>query len=586
MRRILLTCVALLVLAAIPCHATIKYRVSVAQPDQHLVRVTMTVPSVGSELLVRMPAWNATYRIRDFAHRVQQVRARDAWQQPLAVRKMDKQTWSIAAPPKGGAASVEYATYWDEPGPFSAQLNAEHAFLNLAMVLMYIEERRAEDVEIEFTEVPDEWQVAVALKPAPKTAAIAFIAPNYDALVDAPVEIGKFSQFVVDTGGARIRVVVHGTGWQQAPLEDVVRKSASYQIAMMEDAPFEEFTFIYHFGLGGGGGMEHANSTAIHAGSATNVAGVSAHEFFHLWNVKRIRPKTLEPVDYSRENWTRALWFAEGVTNTYADFTLVRSGLWTRPQYYAALAGAISTLESRPARLWKSAEESSLDAWIESNAVYRRPDFSINYYNKGELLGVLLDILIRDATNNRGSLDDVMRNLNNEFARRGKFYDETRDLQAAVEKVANRSFEAFFKDYVAGTEPLPYHDILSRAGLYLKQGEAPGADAGFTASGGPGETIFVTSVVAGSAAARAGLREGDALLLLNDSTPPRDNNWARERKPGESVKLTIARSGRPREVSFVLEARPSSTFEVREEPNPSNKERRIREGMLIGKTDR
>jgi predicted metalloprotease with PDZ domain len=354
---------------------------------------------------------------------------------------------------------------------------------------------------------------------------------------------------------------------------------------MMEDQPFEEFTFIYHFGMGGGGGMEHAYSTAIHAGSAENVAGVSAHEFFHLWNVKRIRPQTLDPVDYTRENWTRALWFAEGVTSTYGDFTLVRSGLWTRQQYYDSLAGAIGVLESRPARLWKSAEEASLDAWIESNGLYRRPDLSISYYNKGEILGVLLDILIRDATNNRRSLDDVMRHLNNEFARRGRFYDETRDLQVAVEKIANRSFADFFRDYVAGTEPLPYYDILSRAGLYLKQGEAPGADAGYLANGGPGGPIYIARVSPGSAAARAGLREGDVLVKLNDAEPPRDPNWARDRKPGEVVKLTIGRGGRQQEISFALEARRSTVFEIAEEANPSPKERRIREGMLTGKTD-
>lgn len=515
MRRFMRFALVLL-LTALPCGATIKYKVSVAEPEQHLIRVTMTVPQVAEPFMVRMPAWNATYQIRNFSHHVQHVKARDAWNQPLAVRKVDKQTWSVAAPAKGGSATVEYATHWDEPGPFSAQLNEDHAFLNLAMVLMYIQERRGEDTEVEFTDLRDGWQVAIALKPAPNSVGLVYRAANYDALVDAPVEMSKFSQFVVDAGGARVRVVVHGTGWNQASLAETVQKLAAYQVAMMEDAPFEEFTFIYHFGLGGGGGMEHANSTAIHQNNADRAAGISAHEFFHLWNVKRIRPKTLEPVDYTRENWTRALWFAEGVTSTYADFTLVRSGLWTREQYYAALASAIGTLEARPARLWKSVEEASLDAWIESNNVYRRPEFSISYYNKGEILGVLLDILIRDATNNQRSLDDVMRYLNVEFAKRGRFYDETRDLQAAVEKIANRSFAEFFRDYVAGAEPLPYHDILSRAGLYLKQVEAP--------------------------------------------AEPQGGDTQQRRRSGPN-------------------------FEVHEEPNPSAKEKRVREGMLTGKTD-
>jgi len=467
-------------LAALPASATIEYHISVAQPEQHLFRVTMTVPAVQDHLVVALPAWNALYQIRDFAHRVQNVRARVQDNVPVRIEKLDKQTWRIqpvAADRNSlGNVHIEYAVFWDDAGPFSSQLNSSHAFMNLATILFYVPDRRREDVLVAYNHLPDSWKIATALKPGPNSWS--FRAESYDALVDAPVEIGSFDESRLEVSGARLRVAVHGTDWDRNALLDVVRRVAAYQVALMREAPFDEFLFIYHFGPESrGGGMEHANSTAIDSSRAPAM-GVTAHEFFHLWNVKRIRPQSLERncpqecpdgrgPDYSRENWARALWFAEGVTSTYGSYTLVRTGLWTPQGFYAELAGEIGELESRPARHWQSVEQASLDAWFEKYAQYRQPDFSISYYNKGQILGVLLDILIRDATNNRASLDDVLRYLNREFAHRGRFYDEQQDIRAAVEKVAGRDFSDFFARYVAGTDPLPYSDILALAGLEL-----------------------------------------------------------------------------------------------------------------------
>jgi predicted metalloprotease with PDZ domain len=458
----------ILVLAAIPAAATIEYRVSLAQPNEHLFRVTMTVPNVQEELVVAMPAWNAFYQIRDFAHRVQNVRAR-AEDGALLVAKDDKQTWRISRNWNSkkllGRIVVEYSVYWDDPGPFSAQLNSTHGFLNLAMVLFYVPSRRGEDAHLELTDLPSGWSAATALKPG--NTSFTFRAGNYDLLVDAPVEVSAFEETRLEVAGAKIRVVVHGTDWDRGALMDSIRRIVAYQIGLMRETPFDEFLFIYHFGMGGSGGMEHANSTAIDLAHRGWAAGVTAHEFFHLWNVKRIRPRSLEPVDYSREQWTRSLWFAEGITNTYGAYTLVRTELWSPRQFYEDLGEVTGQLESRPAYRWQSAEQSSLDAWHEKYPLYVRPEFSVSYYGKGQVLGVLLDILIRDATNNRASLDDVLRHMNSEFARRGRFYDDGADIRAAVEKMAGRDFGEFFARYVAGVDPLPFRATLALAGLTL-----------------------------------------------------------------------------------------------------------------------
>lgn len=458
---------------AAPAAATIQYRVSLERPADHLLHVEMTIPAVSGNVDVQLPAWNALYQIRDFASRIMDVRARDAGGKALPVVKRDLYTWRIAG---SGSVTVSYGALWNDGGPFTAQLDATHAFLNLALLLFYMPDRRAEEARIEFTDLPAGWEVAVALPRDAEAPAPLFSAPGYDALVDAPVEISHFDEFRFTEAGANIRVVVHADRWVRPVLEDKLRRIVAYQAGLMREVPFKEFLFIYHFGSGGGG-MEHANSTAIYSGSDARAEGVTAHEFFHLWNVKRIRPQTLEPVDYIRPNLTRALWFAEGVTSTYGSYTLVRSGLWSAQQFYDDLAGEIRELESRPASRWKSAEEASLDAWFEGLRPYRQPALSISYYNKGQILGVLLDILIRDATDNRKSLDDVVRLLNQEYAHRGKSYDDSAGIRAAAEQVAGVSFTEFFTRYVAGADPLPYEDVLRRAGLRL---ERSGDRAGIT----------------------------------------------------------------------------------------------------------
>lgn len=393
---------------------------------------------------------------------------------PIAVQRLDKQTWNIAG---SGDLRVEYDSYWDEPGPFGTEYNAEHAFLNPAMILCYVPGRLAENAVVQFVGVPQGWRIAVQLpaQSAADTNPTAFSAANFAALADAPIEIAHFDEVNFRAGGHPIRAVLHGDSVDKTKLIATLTAIVNYETEMMGGAPFDEYTFFLHIGRRfGSGGMEHSNSTAIAVDSAAGIPSVSAHEFFHLWNVKRIRPQSLEPLDRTREMYTRALWFAEGVTNTYGSYALVRSGLWSKSEFLADLSGEIARLEARPARFWQSAEESSLTTWFDKYDLYERPDFSISYYNKGQLLGVGLDLVIRDATDNRASLDDVLRRLNQEYAQRGRFYADSDGVRAAAEEVMRQSgagakadLSEFFRRYVAGTDPLPYNEWLSVAGLTL-----------------------------------------------------------------------------------------------------------------------
>ena len=588
-RRVLFPATSLLACAlgsASPGLATIRYEVSIGHPEQHLFHITMTIPDVGGEVTVQIPAWNTLYQVRDFGSHIQQVEA-FAGDTKVPIEKMDKQTWRVTAQ---GTITIRYATYWDEGGPFATQVNADHAFINPAMVLLYVPSRRSEQVNLTLAAGDRKWDAAGSLMTGRVDLgglhSFVFGAASYDALADGPIEAGTFQRFDIAGISPRISVVVHGDGWSKRKIEEELKRICEYEINLMDGAPFEHYLFILHIGRGaGGGGMEHANSTAIGVPSDEYLAGVAAHEFFHLWNVKRIRPASLEPVDFTKEQYTRALWFAEGVTSTYGAYTLVRSGIWNKERFYEDLGEQISELEGRPANRWQSAEQSSLDAWLEKYPLYSGPEHSVSYYTKGQVLGDLLDILIRDRTNNEASLDDVLRALNADFAKQGKTYRDSLDIRLEAEKVAGGSFAEFFRDYVAAAEPLPYRPVLALAGLELRTVEHKRAVLGVSAERDSGGTVTVRVVDGDSPAAAAGLRTGDVIGSWNGGDVPRYlGRWVRDRQPGETVKLRVRRDEKELTLEFNLGEEKETLYQVGEDAHASEKARHIREGLLHGVT--
>jgi predicted metalloprotease with PDZ domain len=576
-------------LAAGSARAAIRYEVSLAHPEQHLFHVKMEVPDVQGEVKLQMAAWNALYEIRDFSSHVQQVQALVNGQ-PARIAKLDKLTWLIQGT---GTISVRYDTFWDDIGPFNTQLNSEHAFINPAMILLYVADRRSEKSAIVLQDLPADWSVASAttmsiLQSGANRVAL-FEAPTFDALADGPIEASHFEEFLIHDVSPPVRVVIHGENYKRHEVEAALRKIVLYETKMMEGAPYPNYTFIFHIGKpagGGGGGMEHANSTAIYVPSGEYLSNVSAHEFFHLWNVKRIRPASLEPVDYTHEMYTRALWFAEGVTNTYGSYALVRSGIWNHQQFYQDLSAQITELETRPAERWQSAEQSSLDTWLEKYALYNQPQRSVSYYTKGQVLGVLLDILIRDRTDNQHSLDDVLRNMNQDFARSGKFYRDSLDVRLTAEKLAGGSLDDFFNNYVGGAQALPYAELLSRAGLAVQEKESSRATLGFSIEREPNAPWAVATVEPGSTAERGGLQVGDEILRWNSvEVPRRPERWASQQKPGEDLRLRVRRDGKEISIEVRLGESRETSYQVVETPGTNDRARRIRDGILHGTTD-
>jgi predicted metalloprotease with PDZ domain len=298
-------------LAACAAHAAdISYTVDLASPERHLVEIQINLPPGAAQRDLQLPVWNAVYQVRDFAQFVNWVRAKDRTGAPLPIRELTNSRWQVEGATNG--AIVEYQIYVDSFGPFGAQLNPHHAFFNLAQILMYPVDARNSPLSLRFTHVPADWRIATPLK----FESGAYIADNYDRLVDSPLEIGNFRESDFDESGSHYRVIfdADSAGYDSGKVLTALHKITASATSWMNDRPFDTYTFIYHFPRGpGGGGMEHAYCTAIDLNAATiqtslyPLTSVTSHEFFHLWNVKRIRPQTLEPVDYTKENFTRAL---------------------------------------------------------------------------------------------------------------------------------------------------------------------------------------------------------------------------------------------------------------------------------------
>ena len=574
---------------SVPASSPIQYQIDLRSPASHRVGVTMTVADAAPQTRVQFPAWNALYQIRDFVRNVQQYEAQCGGA-ALDLVPMDLETWRTRTQ-LCNPLTVSYSVYSNQPSVFSSELIERHAFLNLADLLFYLPDQRARAVDVRIL-LPAGWKMATMLPVGPEANEI--LAANYDALVDSPVEAGDFQSYQYQQGPATYRVIVraHPEDYSSKLLLDSVEQITATETALMQNVPFKQYTFIFHFPRqGGGGGMEHADGTAISfpAGRIQThwvaLERTIAHEFFHLWNVKRIRPQGLEPVDYVHGNDTRDLWFSEGLTSTYGELALVRSHLISRPDFYSAVARQIQELQGRPARHFQSVKLSGMEAWLEKYPGYFRPDRSISYYNKGELLGFLLDLGIRHASGNRASLDDLMRRLNVNFAKRGRCFTDT-DLEAILASLSGSPgwVSGFFSDDVDGTAELDYKTYLGYAGLYLVEQAGARADFGFRAERASDGLIRVASVNANGGAAKAGLQAGDVLLKIDGQNLVALPQSVTGVVPEHSVKFRVRRNGRTFDVKYRLGSIPETTYQIEEMSNASPAQLAIRDGWLTGKT--
>jgi predicted metalloprotease with PDZ domain len=565
----------------------IHYSVTLENPEQHLVQVRIDIPPGRNERELQLPVWNALYQVRDFSQYMNWIRAEDTNGKPLPVVELNKSRWRVSGVQNG--ARVHYELFADDAGPFGAQLNPHHAFFNLAELLCYIEGERADRDEIEFRNIPAGWNIATPLQ----VEGSDFAATSYDQMVDSPVEISAFSEKDLVVNGARYRVVVDASN-AQAVLDKIVpaiQRIVTTETGWMNDRPFQTYTFIYHLSDSAGGGMEHSYGTAITmpqkyiSEDFERFEGTTAHEFFHLWNVKRIRPQSLEPIDYTKENYTPALWFSEGVDSTVSGYVQLRAGMLDERSYLRHLSQEITELENRPAHLTQSAEQSSIDCWLEKYLYYNLPSRSVSYYNKGELLGVLLDLKMREASNDRVSLQDLFRWMNAHYAKRGKLFSDSEGIREAAESLAHADFRDFFAKYVSGVEEIPWNDFLSRVGLRVTKADVTISDPGFQAARIFDQPLTVLQVEHGSGAERAGLKSGDVIVEINGQRGSREAEQALAGiAPGASIHVKVERSGVERELQWAPSSRKQEVFRLDDTPEVNELQKSRRKSWLFGST--
>lgn len=454
----------------------LDYTISIADAAKHLFHIKAEVTNAtGRTLDISLPAWTpGWYTIRPYAANVMRLHA-DASGKRLPMRAVDKQTYRIET--EGNRSfTIEYDYYANNLTVNGAELTEKHGFFLGTNLFFYVPGHTTDTPATLKFEIPASWRIATGLKRG--AAPNSFVARNFDNLVDCPTVLGNFDEFTTTALGKPIHIVVDPKGQvseeNAAKLKEYVSRIIESQGKMFGGLPYDEYWVLYVTG-DGDGALEHENSTNVmlptFPADPRFAIGVTSHEHFHVWNVKRIKPAALLPYDYSKEQYTRELWFAEGFTNYYGSLHLRRSGLQTTEDYLRGLAGKIGALQSSAPRQWVSLADASTVTWL----TYGSGDghfgsFTTNYYNKGELVGLLLDLEIRGATNNKKSLDDVMRHLFENYYQRRRGYTNE-DIEKVAAEIAGRSFKDFFARYVNGTDELDYDAALKHAGLRLNEGK-------------------------------------------------------------------------------------------------------------------
>jgi predicted metalloprotease with PDZ domain len=538
----------------------ISYRIDVADANAHLYRVALTVPNPASRQMLSLPVWiPGSYLVREFARHLSELTARQgAHEVPL--KQLDKASWEAECDAQG-ALVVTYLVYAFDTSVRAAFLNPQRGFFNGTSVCLRVEGREDESHEVELAHMPADWQVATAMTPVQVDSAGKglYRAETYDELVDHPVELGSFWRGHFDAHGVPHEFVVAGTypDFDGERLIADAKRICEAAIGFWhgdKKPPFERYVFLLNAVDEGYGGLEHRASTALidarrnlpqkgkaeAADGYVTLMGLISHEYFHTWNVKRLKPREFAPYDLTRENYTELLWFFEGFTSYYDDLLLLRAGLIDETRYLKLVAKTITGVLDSPGRHVQSVAQSSFDAWVK---YYRTdentPNATISYYTKGALVALALDLTLRTE---QGSLDEVMRGL---WARSEGGPISESDIREVLREVGGRSLDDEVRDFVHGTRDLPLQTLLERFGVHW-QAQAPtvAQRLGMRVSESALTGVRVTHVLRGGAAERAGVSVGDELLAVDGWRVRRLDDASRLLTQGAAGNLMLTRDQR------------------------------------------
>lgn len=552
----------------------VLYRVAMSQPHSHLFEVEAIFPAA-PELTVGLPVWTpGSYLVREYSRHVQDLQVTTAAGAPLTFERLDKRALKIQS--GGAAVHLKYRVYANELTVRTSHLDGTHGYFNGATLFFYAEALRGQPHHVS-VQAPAGWRTATSLEQVGSV----FVAPNYDELVDAPFEISPHTPINFTAAGVPHEIVT----WAEPQLDEKklvgdLTRIIETEAALFGGLPMKRYVFFLYATDKGRGGLEHKDSTALlypRTGFSSpkgweDFLTLCAHEYFHLWNVKRIKPRHLVPFDYAQENYTQLLWFFEGGTSYYDNLLVRRAGLMSGARYLTRFGESLTALQTTPGRNVLSLVDASWLAWTK----HYRPDentanSAISYYLKGEIVCALLDLHLRKATGDAKSLDDVMRLL---WKRYGDESGVPEDgIERAAEEIAGTSLKGFFDHALRGTRELDT-SVFQHVGLEFKlrsressgdkggtpprKGERPhGGWLGIVPRSGAG----VATVLDGSPAMNAGLYADDEIVALDGMKCDASSLVARcdERKPGEIAKVTLFRRDRLIDVNVTLGPKPLDT---------------------------
>ena len=570
---------------------TMAFTVSIERPTTHYVHVELRCDASPGEVLdFKLPAWTpGYYMLVDYARNVSGFRARDGAGRPLAWEQTSKNTWRVKAE-DAKAVVVDYDVYAFSRSVVESSVDDGQAFISPASVFMYVAGRIGRPVTVALA-TPREWQrVSTGLAPVdgrPRT----FAAPDFDVLYDSPILVGNQEALSFEVRGIPHEFVGRDLGSFDrrrfvADLKAMVESAA----ALFGEIPYTHYVFM---AIGpGGGGLEHLNSQAItfsgdrlnDAAEYRKVMSFISHEYFHLFNVKRIRPVALGPFDYDRENYTDMLWVSEGFTVYYEDRILLRSRFYSAEEYLERLRGILSRVENETGHRYTSVAQASLNAWsgyFGHNE--HQTNTGVSFYDKGCALAALLDLAIRQDTKNEKSLDDVMRTLYRVFYKEKKRGFTDGEFRAVCEQTAGAALPEIFDVYVKTPGDIDYARYFAWAGLDIdvQPREQPGAALG-AETDERDHSLVITRVEPDSAASRAGLSKDDEILAIDGARMNGRNlsDLLKVSSPGQGVRLLISRRGRTREVDVVLGARRERSFRLSPMKSPDPLQAAIRKSWL------
>ncbi|MBS1517090.1 MAG: M61 family metallopeptidase [Bacteroidetes bacterium] len=570
----------------------IFYRISFPEKQAHYCEIEITLKENKSpEIIFSMPVWApGSYLIREFSRNVDNVYAESAEGKILLTEKLSKNTWKVSAEGES-EFTFRYRVYCNELTVRTSCVNSEHAFISSSGVFMFAEGMQDCRCTLEI-DMPHEWSsVSTGMD---RVSENTFTAENYDVFIDSPLEIGNQTILEFSINGVSHYICLAGKGnYDGDKLVNDFRKIAEEQIKFFGgEILYRHYTYIINLVEKGGGGLEHLNSFAVQIPRLNfsdkklynKFLGLVSHEFFHLWNVKRIRPVELGPFDYNKENYTRGLWVAEGWTSYFDNVFIRRAGLINDEDYFGFLAHEYNDVMRFSGRYHQSLADSSFDAWIK---FYRKDEnynnTQISYYTKGALVALILNLEIIKNTDGKRCLDDAMRILYDDFRRdSSKGYTQQR-IREVCEAVNGRDIDEFWEKYVEGKDELPMEEYLDLAGLKVEDT----ADSAQSFLGIESRTengnLVITKVLAGGSAYISGLNFKDEIISMDGYRVNENNakNILSGKKTGDTVKFIVGRDGLIKEINVIL-AEPFPMFEVKRKETVTDNQEKIFSKWIYG----